>query len=116
LSALDIYDLIFLLALGVLTTWATVTPRKWVRFLVAAFLFATIIFCDLEYGPAARHVMDRHHDQSIEFHKRFMEGVIEMLGAIRIYRLYIIVAVIGLFSISISRCGKDQDNDPSKEG
>lgn len=110
LSSLDIYDFIFLLALGALATWATMTSRKWVRLLVAAIFFAVILIVELNCEPISRYLVSHHPDRN----KGFLEGVDAMLSAIKSYRPYVVVAAIGLFSISISCNRKDENMTPRK--
>ena len=101
LPSLDIYDLIFLLTLGVLATWSTITSSNWVRFSIAGILFAVIIISEFKLEPVSRYLVSHHPDRN----KGFLEGVFAMVNAIRPYRVYIIVATLGLFSMSIS-CSK----------
>jgi hypothetical protein len=118
-SILEVCDFAFLIAMGALATWATITNRTWVRFLIATFLFAVILICDFEYGPTARHVVSQHPHENVEFSKEFLRGVNAMLGAIGVYRLYIIVAVICLFSMSIAcfnrgKSGTEKDKEANQ--
>jgi hypothetical protein len=103
---INVYIFGFLLSLGALATWATVTRQKWVRFTAAVVFLIIILFFEFIPELSSRHLVSHHPDRD----KGFLEGVLAMLSVVQNCRPYIVVAALGLFSICIATISSERRN------
>ena len=113
LPVLDGFDILLLLVLIVLETWAVVTACTIIRNCVAGALFALVFFSMSFYTPILRYVLSHRqpHDQE------FADGAVAVIHALSPFRPYILLAALGLFAIGISpsRIGSSNNGAPERE-